>query len=93
MTIPMPPGPGDAFPRRPAPRWSEDQVIAAGVIARLVGDERTRAEPIAVQVQNRVAILTGRVDLPEAAYVAGYLAWQTPGITDVCNALDVGPIP
>lgn len=92
MTIPIP-GPGDAFPRhpsrRPAPRRSDDQQIAASVVARLVGDDRTCDEPIAVEVQNRVAILTGRVDEPDAAFAAGYLAWQTPGIADVCNAIEV----
>jgi osmotically-inducible protein OsmY len=95
MTIPMP-GPGDPFrhpSRRPAPRWNNDQVIAASVVARLVGDYRTCEEPIAVEVQNRVAILTGRVESPDAAFVAGYLAWQTPGITDVCNAIEVEPDP
>lgn len=78
------PGPS----RRPAPRPSPDQVLAAGVVARLLLDERTRGEPIAVEVQNRVAILTGRAHHPDAAYAAGHLAWRTPGITDVCNAID-----
>jgi osmotically-inducible protein OsmY len=93
MTIPMPSGPGDASAgrpsRRPVPRWSDDQQIAASVVARLVGNERTCEEPIAVEVQNRVAILTGRVDEPDAAVAAGFLAWQTPGVADVCNAIEV----
>jgi osmotically-inducible protein OsmY len=77
--------------RRPEPRRGEDQLIAASVVARLVGDERTCEEPIAVEVQNRVAILTGRVGQPDAAFAAGYLAWQTPGVADVCNAIEVDP--
>jgi osmotically-inducible protein OsmY len=85
MTIPMP---GQPF-RRPAPRWNDDQQIAASVVARLVGNERTCEEPIAVEVQNRVAILTGRVYEADAAIAAGFLAWQTPGIADVCNAIEV----
>jgi osmotically-inducible protein OsmY len=96
MTIPLP-GPGEPSAprpsRRPTPRWTDDQQIAASVVARLVGDVRTCDEPIAVEVQNRVAILTGHVDQPDAAFVAGYLAWQTPGITDVCNALEVNSEP
>ncbi|BCB90880.1 BON domain-containing protein [Phytohabitans suffuscus] len=98
MTIPMP-GAGDAFSGRawrawhpslrPVPRWADDQLIAASVMARLLGEERTCEEPIAVQVQNRVVILSGTVDDPDAAVAAGFLAWQTPGIADVCNAIEV----
>jgi len=63
--------------RRPAPRWTADQQIAASLVARLIADERTRDEPIDVEVQNRVVILTGHVDRPDAAFAAGYLAWRT----------------
>ncbi|MEE6310722.1 BON domain-containing protein [Plantactinospora veratri] len=66
----------------------EDQVLADQVVARLVQDERTRLQDIAVEVQNAVAILSGRVDTAELIFVAGGLAWQTIGIADVCNALE-----
>lgn len=85
MSVPIPRQPS----RRPAPRRGADQQIAASLVALLVGDERTREEPIAVEVRNRVAILTGRVTEPDAAVAAGYLAWRTPGIADVCNAIEV----
>ncbi|MDQ7911254.1 BON domain-containing protein [Phytohabitans sp. ZYX-F-186] len=73
--------------RRPAPRRDNDKVLADRVVERLVRDGRTRPQSICVEVQNGVAILTGRVDTAELMAVAGGLAWQTPGIVDVCNAL------
>lgn len=85
MSVPVPRQPS----RRPAPRPGADQQLAAILVARLLVDERTCHEPISVEVQNRVAILTGWVADPDAAVAAGYLAWQIPGIADVCNALDV----
>ncbi|MGN9909839.1 hypothetical protein ACTMTJ_20025 [Phytohabitans sp. LJ34] len=45
MSTPMP-GPS----RRPAPRPSRDQVLAAGVVPRLLLDEGTRDEQITVEV-------------------------------------------
>lgn len=72
---------------RPAPRVSVDKTLAEDVVAQLVRDERTRLQNIAVEVQNRVAILTGSVDTSELMYVAGGVAWRTPGVVDVCNML------
>lgn len=80
------PGP----PRDQAPRVHRDDMLADQVLVRLVQDERTRLQDIAVEVQNAVAILTGRVDTPGLIFVAGSLAWQTNGIADVCNALESG---
>ncbi|MFC0531780.1 BON domain-containing protein [Phytohabitans kaempferiae] len=81
----------DAMPgspsRRPAPRTSDDKVVADRVVARLVHDDRTRTQNISVEVQNGVAILTGYVDTRELVFVAGWLAWQTLGVVDVCNVL------
>lgn len=73
--------------RRPAPRADRDKTLADDVVSRLIQDERTRLQNIAVEVQNGVVILTGPVDTPELMFVAGGLAWQTPGVRDVCNAL------
>jgi len=73
---------------RPAPRMSRDRLVADKVVARLIEDGRTRLQNISVEVQNGVAILTGRVDTPELMFVAGGLAWQTLGVIDVCNALE-----
>ncbi|BCB92040.1 hypothetical protein Psuf_093530 [Phytohabitans suffuscus] len=81
-------GSGQPPAHRPAPRTSRDRTLADDVVARLVGDERTRLQSIAVEVQNGVAILTGRVDTTDLMFVAGGLAWQTRGIIDVCNVLE-----
>lgn len=74
--------------RRHAPLANRDKALADKVVARLIHDERTRMQNIAVEVQNGVAILTGHVDTPELMFVAGGLAWRTPGVIDVCNALE-----
>ncbi|MDQ7907621.1 BON domain-containing protein [Phytohabitans sp. ZYX-F-186] len=90
MLTPWPmPDDGSGQPiRRRARRASSDEILADEVVARLAADERTRLQNIAVEVQNGVAILTGPVDTPELMFVAGGLAWQTPGVRDVCNALE-----
>ena len=85
---PMPDDGSGQPTRHPAPRTDRDRIVADKVVARLVQDERTRLQNIAVEVQNGVAILTGRVDTAELMFVAGGLAWQTPGVRDVCNALE-----
>jgi len=85
---PMPDDRSGQPARRPAPRADGDKMLADRVVTRLVDDERTRLQNIAVEVQNGVAILTGPVDTPELMFVAGGLAWHTPGIRDVCNALE-----
>lgn len=88
------PYPDDAFfyraqPSRPVECDDVDQAIAEGVMARLLGHDVTGDQRIEVVVQNRVAILTGVVDSLEVVILAGDLAWRTPGIVDVCNALTV----
>lgn len=85
---PMPDDGSGQPTRRPWPRASRDKMLADEVVARLVEDQRTRLQNIAVEVQDGVAILTGPVDTPELMFVAGGLAWQTPGVRDVCNALE-----
>lgn len=72
---------------QPAPGADADRTLAEEVVAELVRDERTRLQNIAVEVQNRVAILTGKVDTPDLMFVAGGVAWRTPGVVDVCNML------
>ncbi|MGN9913431.1 BON domain-containing protein [Phytohabitans sp. LJ34] len=88
------PYPEDAFfyraqPGRSVDREDVDQAVAEGVLARLLGHDVTGDQPIHVDVQNRVAVLTGSVDSSEMIGMAGDLAWQAPGIVDVCNALTV----
>lgn len=69
---------------------SDDQRIEALVAQRLSIDWTTRRQQISVAVQNRVVILTGLVGDTEARQAAGELAWDVPGVFDVCNALRVG---
>jgi osmotically-inducible protein OsmY len=88
------PYPEDAFfyraePGRPVEGEDVDQTVAEGVVARLLGHDGTGEQHIKVEVQNRVAILTGSVDSLDVVILAGDLAWRTPGIVDVCNALTV----
>lgn len=66
---------------------AEDVRLAALVAQRLSLDRTTRRQRIAVSVQHRVVILTGTVADREARVAAGELAWDIPGVFDVCNAL------
>lgn len=53
----------------------------------LAADERFRRQPVAVQVQNGVAILTGRVDNPEVYDALVAQVRELPGVRDVCDGL------
>ncbi|MFU8871663.1 BON domain-containing protein [Micromonospora sp. SL4-19] len=64
-----------------------DLRLAALVAQRLSADWATRRQQISVSVQNRVVILTGMVGDPNTRQAAGELAWDVPGVFDVCNAL------
>ncbi|MEU4366614.1 BON domain-containing protein [Micromonospora chersina] len=65
----------------------EDLRLAALVAQRISIDWTTRRQQIAVTVQNGVVILTGMVAEPATRAAAGELAWDVPGVFDVCNAL------
>lgn len=67
----------------------EDVRLAALVAQRLAADWSTRRQQITVLVQNQVVILSGQVGGPEARRAASELAWDVPGVVDVCNALHV----
>ncbi|MEV4199885.1 BON domain-containing protein [Micromonospora globbae] len=87
----LPPWPDDSLYRylqgpEPEPT-SDDARLAALVAQRLAIDWTTRHQHIEVAVQNRVVILTGTVTRPEVRQVAGDLAWDVPGVHDVCNTL------
>ncbi|RKN47838.1 BON domain-containing protein [Micromonospora endolithica] len=73
-----PPGPG-----------GEDTRLEALVTQRLAVDWTTRRQPITVRVQNRVVVLDGVVAADETRRTAGELAWDVPGVVDVCNAVRV----
>ncbi|KAB1903884.1 BON domain-containing protein [Micromonospora sp. AMSO1212t] len=64
-----------------------DTRLASLVARRLSADWTTRRQQITVTVQNRVVILAGLVADPQTRLVAAELAWDVPGVYDVCNAL------
>ena len=64
-----------------------DTRLASLVAQRLSADWTTRRQQITVTVQNRVVILAGLVADPATRLVAAELAWDVPGVFDVCNAL------
>lgn len=65
----------------------DDLRIAALVAQRLSIDWATRRQQISVSVQNRVVILAGLVHDAKASQVAAELAWDVPGVYDVCNTI------
>ncbi|MFI7435536.1 BON domain-containing protein [Micromonospora haikouensis] len=65
----------------------EDLRLAALVAQRISIDWTTRRQQISVTVQNAVVILTGLVADPTTRTAAAELAWDVPGVFDVCNAL------
>ena len=83
---PFPEHPSFHRPGEPDPN-SEDFRLAALVAQRLSLDWTTRRQEITVTVQNRVVILAGLVAGRETRRVAGDLAWDVPGVVDVCNTL------
>ncbi|MGC4879003.1 BON domain-containing protein [Micromonospora sp. DT43] len=66
---------------------SGDLRIEALVAQRLSIDWTTRRQQISVRVQNGVAMLSGSVSGTDVRQVAGELAWDVPGVVDVCNML------
>ena len=66
---------------------NEDLRLAALVAQRLSIDWTTRRQQISVAVQNQVVILTGMVADHATRRAAAELAWDVPGVFDVCNAL------
>ncbi|MFC0005587.1 BON domain-containing protein [Micromonospora siamensis] len=70
-----------------SPPSEEDLRLAALVSQRISIDWSTRRQQISVTVQNAVVILTGVVNDPDTRTTAGELAWDVPGVFDVCNAL------
>ncbi|MFI7609332.1 BON domain-containing protein [Micromonospora sp. NPDC049366] len=83
---PYPDEPASGPEGDPGPQ-DEDVRLAALVAQGLCNDWSTRRQQITVTVQNRVVILTGTVGSPQARAAAGQLAWDVPGVFDVCNAL------
>ncbi|MBM7494210.1 osmotically-inducible protein OsmY [Micromonospora luteifusca] len=65
----------------------EDLRIEALVAQRLSIDWTTRRQQITVSVQNRVVILAGMVSDAKARQLAAELAYDVPGVFDICNTV------
>jgi hypothetical protein len=84
------PMPDDGFSwagRRFSPTDSPDVRLAFRVAERLQADERSRH--VAVEVQNRVVLLTGSVDSRATKDLLAGVVRSIEGVTDVCNGLRV----
>jgi osmotically-inducible protein OsmY len=66
-----------------------DGDIKAVVVDRLRVNPYTRDDNLTVDVKKKVVILTGEVSTPLAKRAAGDDAWDTPGVIDVSNQLQV----
>ncbi|HWS37308.1 MAG TPA: BON domain-containing protein [Actinoplanes sp.] len=75
--------------RRPRPASSPDIRLTVDVTERILGDPRLESELILVEVQNRVANLIGTVGSLHARITAAEIARSTPGVTDICNRLEL----
>jgi osmotically-inducible protein OsmY len=73
---------------------ASDREIKARLVERLRDDPFTADGQIKVDVKQRVVILGGQVASSLAKRVAGDDAWDTPGVVDVSNQLQVvGDVP
>lgn len=89
MVLPWPIPDDPSFHAGEPEEQTEDLRLAALVAQRLSIDWTTRRQQIVVAVQNRVVILSGSVADPDVRQVAGELAWDVPGVFDVCNTLRI----
>lgn len=89
---PFPGSPDDWHdPVHEPPVLTADELIAELVAASIMGHPYARGRSLDIQVQNQVVILLGQVASVEARAMIRGLAWQMPGVRDVCNRLTVGP--
>ncbi|CAN5626689.1 hypothetical protein BH24ACT26_BH24ACT26_03010 [soil metagenome] len=66
-----------------------DGDIKSRLVDRLRENPRTKDDDIRVDVEHRVAVLSGDVSSTVAKRAAGDDAWDTPGVVDVSNQLRV----
>jgi len=72
--------------------WGEEPTdgdIKAKVVDRLRVNPYTKNDKLTVDVKKKVVILTGDVSSPLGKRAAGDDAWDTPGVVDVSNQLQV----
>lgn len=73
----------------PLPDEPSDGEIKSVVVDRLRENEFTKDDYINVDVKKSVVILTGTVSSVLAKRAAGDDAWDTPGVADVSNQLEI----
>jgi osmotically-inducible protein OsmY len=72
-----------------APPILTDRDIKSEVVDRLRKNVYTKDDDITVDVKRDVVILSGDVSSTRAKRAAGDDAWDTPGVVDVSNQLQV----
>ncbi len=100
MTVIRPPGPWVyPFDRyyygwygEPMPDEPTDGEIKSVVVDRLRENQYTKNDYITVDVEKSVVILTGTVSTQVAKRAAGDDAWDTRGVKDVSNQLQVAHV-
>lgn len=73
----------------PVPEEPSDSEIKSIVVDRLRENRYTENDYITVDVKRSVVILTGIVSTPVPKRAAGDDAWDTRGVADVSNQLEV----
>ena len=76
-------------PEAMPPEPPTDGEIKSMVVDQLRHNPRTSDDDITVDVKRNVVILTGEVSSSVAKRAAGDDAWDTPGVADVSNQLEV----
>jgi hypothetical protein len=82
----LPPGDGP-FSAGPGRTDDPDMRLTYEVVEALRTDDRVRRQRITVEVQNRVAILSGSVDCRQTAETVIAVVRDVPGVRDVCDGL------
>jgi osmotically-inducible protein OsmY len=66
-----------------------DREMKSALVHRLNENLYTQDAQIRVEVTDRVVVLLGEVGTPMVKRVAGYDAWDVPGVVDVSNQLSI----
>jgi hypothetical protein len=82
----LPPDDGP-FSAGPGRTDDPDVRLTYEVVEALRIDDRVRRQRITVEVQNRVAILSGSVDCRRTAETVVAVVREVPGVRDVCDGL------
>jgi len=79
----------EALVKIPVMETSEDQALSRAVRESLVKTDTANLEAVNVVSNNRAVYLTGTVKSLDARQQAAKIAWSSPGVETVVNALQV----